>query len=180
MAKQASPKPPKKGTNKEAAATAAGGSISVWEQDPGSGGQPDGGILMQRPGPKLNKAPYRTVIQNPSPAPVAKVYSPGTAEFRYWTTADALRRGSDFWGKLLPGMSWQVGNQLPVDLDHGVDLNAFYDRIGLRFFHATVGNRTVFSCESPDVVCHELGHAILDSFKPQLWDAASIEVGAFH
>src|SRR5215468_6250157 len=32
----------------------------------------------------------------------------------------------------------------------------------------------------PDVVCHELGHALLDSFKPQLFDAASIEVAAFH
>jgi hypothetical protein len=29
-------------------------------------------------------------------------------------------------------------------------------------------------------VCHELGHALLDSFKPQLFDAASIEVAAFH
>jgi hypothetical protein len=29
-------------------------------------------------------------------------------------------------------------------------------------------------------VCHELGHAILDSLKPQLFDAASIECAAFH
>ena len=29
-------------------------------------------------------------------------------------------------------------------------------------------------------MCHELGHALLDSFKPQLFDAASIEVAAFH
>ena len=29
-------------------------------------------------------------------------------------------------------------------------------------------------------MCHELGHAILDSLKPQLFDAASIEVAAFH
>jgi hypothetical protein len=29
-------------------------------------------------------------------------------------------------------------------------------------------------------VCHELGHAVLDSLKPQLFDAASIEVAAFH
>jgi len=36
------------------------------------------------------------------------------------------------------------------------------------------------SGESPDVVCHELGHALLDSFKPQLFDAASMEVAAFH
>src|SRR6266516_6273737 len=57
---------------------------------------------------------------------------------------------------------------------------SFYDREGLKFFHATAAGRTVFSGESPDIVCHELGHAILDSFKPQLFDAASIEVAAFH
>jgi len=91
-----------------------------------------------------------------------------------------LRRGADFWGALLPGQSWEVGSMLPVDLDFGDDLNAFYDRVGLKFFHGTAAGRTVFSGESPDVVCHELGHAVLDSFKPQLFDAASIEVAAFH
>jgi hypothetical protein len=30
-----------------------------------------------------------------------------------------------------------VGSILPVDLDFGVDLNAFYDRQGLKFFHGT-------------------------------------------
>ena len=30
------------------------------------------------------------------------------------------------------------------------------------------------------VLGHEMGHAILDSIKPQLWDAASMEVAAFH
>jgi hypothetical protein len=73
-----------------------------------------------------------------------------------------------------------VGSILPVELDFGTDLNAFYDRKGLKFFHGSAGERTVFSGESPDVVCHELGHAALDSFKPQLFDAASIEVAAFH
>src|SRR5262249_51539123 len=70
---------------------------------------------------------------------------------------------------------WEVGAVLPVDLDFGVDLNAFYDREGLKFFHGSAAGRTVFSGESPDIVCHELGHALLDSFKPQLFDAASIE-----
>jgi hypothetical protein len=64
--------------------------------------------------------------------------------------------------------------------DEDVDLNAYYDRNGLHFFHGTVRGTTVYSGESPDVVCHELGHAVLDAVKPQLWDAASIEVAAFH
>jgi len=154
--------------------------VSTWEQDPGSGDQPTGGQLVQRPAANLSTAPLPTAIRNPPRAPAAKVYSPGTPEFRYWVAADALRRGSDYWGSLLAGVTWEVGARLSVDLDHGVDLNAYYDRVGLRFFHGTAGGRTVYSGESPDVVCHELGHAILDSIKPQLWDAASIEVAAFH
>ena len=39
---------------------------------------------------------------------------------------------------------------------------------------------TVYSGESPDIVCHEMGHAILDAIKPQLWGAASHEAAAFH
>jgi hypothetical protein len=103
-----------------------------------------------------------------------------TGDTRERSIAEALRRGADFWRALLPGPSWEVGSILPVDLDFGVDLNAFYDREGLKFFHGTAAGRTVFSGESPDVVCHELGHALLDSFKPQLFDAASIEVASFH
>ncbi|MDJ1470866.1 hypothetical protein [Xanthocytophaga flava] len=152
--------------------------ISAWTQDPGSGNQPNGGQLIQLNAPKLSSKPLPTIIHGQAPS--AKVYPPGTAGFRYWNTASALRRGSDYWGKLLPGITWQMGKTLPIDLDFGVDLNAYYDRVGLKFFHATVAGRTVFSCESPDVVCHEQGHAVLDAIKPQLWDAASIEAGAFH
>ena len=154
--------------------------ISAWEQDPGSANHPDGGQLIQQPVPQLGATSLPVVISHPSAAPAPKVYAPGTPEFRYWSAAASLSRGSVYWSGQLPGVKWQVGNKLPVDLDHGDDLNAYYDRIGLKFFHGTVGARTVYSCESPDVVCHEQGHAVLDSIKPQLWNAASIEVAAFH
>ncbi|HEY6705693.1 MAG TPA: hypothetical protein VI010_16485 [Xanthobacteraceae bacterium] len=156
------------------------GMISAWEDDPAAGNQPSGGQVIQRPVPVLRDQPLPIRIVHPASAPEAKPHPPGTAEFRYWTAAEALRRGADLWGALLPGLSWEVGPILPVDLDFGVDLNAFYDRVGLKFFHGVAAGRTVFSGESPDVVCHELGHALLDSFKPQLFDAASIEVAAFH
>src|SRR5437016_2663016 len=156
------------------------GVVNAWEQDPGDGAQPNGGQVIQRPVPVLREQPFSIRIVNPASAPEAKPHPPGTAEFRYWNAAEALRRGADFWRALLPGPSWEVGSILPVDLDFGVDLNAFYDRVGLKFFHGTAAGRTVFSGESPDVVCHELGHALLDSFKPQLFDAASLEVAAFH
>jgi hypothetical protein len=73
-------------------------------------------------------------------------------------------------------------------LDAGVDLNAYYSRDGqaygypdgLSFFHHPVGDQVVYSAESPDVACHELGHAVLDSFRPQLFHTNFHEVAAFH
>ncbi|MDQ6928381.1 MAG: hypothetical protein M3159_06920, partial [Actinomycetota bacterium] len=105
-----------------------------------------------------------------------------TVEFRYWAAAEAMRRGADLWSSMVPSLSWYrtVGKQLEADLDHGEDLNAYYDRQGLRFFHGRAGTRSVYSGESPDVVCHELGHAVLDAMRPQLFDANFIEVASFH
>src|SRR5262249_3030476 len=185
MAKRTSAKRPRRKTKARATATdlasrRGSGTINAWEQDPADGNSPTGGQVIQRPVPTLNTRPLPTRITNPARAPAPRPYNPGTAEFRFWAAADALRRGSDYWGGMLDGVNWQPGGVLPVDLDMGVDLNAFYDRVGLRFFHGTAGGRRVFSGESPDVVCHELGHAVLDAFKPQLWDAASIEIAAFH
>lgn len=147
--------------------------IRAWQDDPQSGLN-----YQQRPVPDLSAAPYPARIQGNAPAP--RAYNPGTSQFRYWTAAEALRRGSDFWGGILGGRPWQPGPVLPIFLDEGDELNAYYDRVGLRFFHGAVGSKVVFSGESPDVVCHEMGHGILDSFRPELWDAASAEIAAFH
>jgi hypothetical protein len=70
-------------------------------------------------------------------------------------------------------------------LDGGEDLNAFYtrgglDAPGLHFFHQDVAGRTCFSGESPDIVSHEMGHAILDALRPQLFNAQTVEAAAFH
>jgi hypothetical protein len=154
--------------------------IAAWEHDPGSGNSPDGGQLIQIPAPDLSASKLPTVIENPTKAPAPQVYKIASPEFRYWAAAASLSRASEFWSNLVPNISWQVGAVLPVDLYHGDDLNAYYDRVGLRFFQGNVGSRTFYSGESPDVVCHEHGHAVLDSLKPQLWDAASIEVASFH
>jgi hypothetical protein len=161
------------------AAPARGGATAVaaWEEDPGEPSERRQPIA--RPVPNLAATPLPLEIAAPAVAP--KSYKPGTSQFRYWTAAEALRRAADFWGKLLPqGVTWQPGGKLKVLLDEGVDLNAYYDRQALNFFHATVGGTTFFSGESPDVVCHEEGHAVLDAIRPQLWDAASIEAAAFH
>lgn len=63
----------------------------------------------------------------------------------------------------------------------GQALNAFYNRRSMQFFyisHKQVGD--VFTADSSDIVAHELGHAILDSYRPDTWGAAGLEVWSFH
>jgi hypothetical protein len=148
--------------------------ISVWEDDAESA------VQVSRPLPDPSKSPLAYDFSGNAPAPGGK---PGTASFRYWTAAEALRRGADFWAPRVPSGKWEVGDRLPVLLDEGVDLNAYYDRQALNFFHGpapSAPSHVAYSGESPDVVCHEMGHAILDAIKPQLWSAASHEAAAFH
>jgi hypothetical protein len=76
---------------------------------------------------------------------------------------------------------WRRTSTLNVYPRAGVDLNAYYDGRSLRFFYATdprIG--TVYTADAADIVSHECGHGILDCFRPDLWDAAYIEAGAFH
>ena len=128
--------------------------------------------------PDLARKPlaYRFHGRAPKPA----TYQPGAAGFRYWNAAAALRRGADFWAARVPSGQWQMGPTLSIFLDAGEDLNAYYDRRALNFFHGPGPTGTVYSGESPDVLLHEMGHAILDAVKPQLWDVASLEPPEFH
>ena len=158
-------------TRGNAVTAAAAQQVSAWEDDPESG------IQVTRPLPDPSKRPLAYNFPGRAPTPGAQ---PGTASFRYWTAAEALRRGADFWAPRLPSGNWEVGARLPVLLDEGVDLNAYYDRRALNFFHGPAPSGTVYSGESPDIVCHEMGHAILDAIKPQPWGAASHEAAAFH
>lgn len=61
-------------------------------------------------------------------------------------------------------------------------LNAFYDRKSLIFMYKNsfFKKRIVYTCESVDIVSHELGHAILDSMRPDFWNMQSIEIWSYH
>jgi len=77
---------------------------------------------------------------------------------------------------------WAGTTNLQVMPKAGQDLNAYYDRRKLCFFyygHKRL-NGTVFTAESSDIVAHELGHALLDTYRPDTWSAASLEVWSFH
>jgi hypothetical protein len=165
--------------------SATGVMVAAWEDDPGDPKLQPALVPITVAVPNQSAQPLPFKISGTTPPP--KVYQPDTSNFRFYAAASALRRTADFWGVLLPqGTRWEVGQRLPVVLDDGVDLNAFYtrggfgDAPGLHFFHQNVAGRTFFSGESPDVVCHEMGHAVLDAIRPQLFDAQTIEAAAFH
>lgn len=154
--------------------------VRGWEEDPG---EPTAMLKpIARPVPMLGSGPLAIAIAIAGKAPPPKLYNPGTNDFRYWALGEALRRGADLWSSIATGLTWfkTVGPRLEASLDFGEDLNAYYDRQGLRFFHGSADGRAVFSGESPDVACHELGHAVLDALRPQLFDTAFIETAAFH
>jgi hypothetical protein len=153
--------------------------VSVWEDDPGA--PPSTRTPVARVKPVLNTAPLPVNVAGSIPTDADGV-------IRYWTAADSLARVVAVYEPLFPaaafpdGAAWNpaVGGTLTANLNAGTDLNAYYDRAGLSFFRQTVSGVTVWSGDSPDIVCHETGHAILDSLCPGLWDAASAEIAAFH
>lgn len=158
--------------------SSASASIFTWEHDPGLGNSIDGGKKIETlPGNHITALPFTINFKQ---APPAGKYDTNTREFRYWVAVEALNRACTYWHQILPDIKWYYQQPLAIDLDAGDELNAFYNRKGLLFYHAQANTRTIYTGESPDVLCHELGHAVLDAIKPQLWDVASLEADAFH
>lgn len=152
--------------------------IRVFLNDPAARGERP---VSSDPPRETERSPWAFHVQGREPQP--REYETDTSEFLHWQIASALARGRALWSRLLPKAGrWIPGDVLkaiPVD---GRDLNAFYDRRALHFFRdvdAKTG-AVVQSGDSPDVVTHEQGHAVLDSVRPDLWDAPHFEVAAFH
>jgi len=154
--------------------------IYAWEDDPGQ--PPSARQPVARPRPDLSDSSLPIDIEEEQPAEAPSV--PGGPDFLWWTAADALDRGQALWSELAPAaLRWHpdVGEALSVRLNGDVEqLNAYYDRERLEFFQDTVRGVTCSSAESADIVIHELGHAVLDALRPQLWDATGTEPAAFH
>jgi hypothetical protein len=113
-------------------------------------------------------------------------YPPGSPGFLRWQARQAAILAVETWEKVLgqPITTWaaEVPNpkRLALVPDAGDDLNAYYDRQSVSFFHHDIGASMTFSGASTDVVAHEVGHAILDAVRPDLWDTNYLEVGGFH
>jgi hypothetical protein len=149
--------------------------IAVWEKDPALVGR-----FTTVPRPDVAKLP---LAFNFSPATSPDSDDPTTAEFRYWTAAATLRRAADFWAaSSQPPARWRHAQVLDVYVDRGEALQSEYDGQALSFYHGSpVGHPAivVYSGESPDLLCHELGHAILDAICPQFTNRGLLEIDAF-
>jgi len=77
---------------------------------------------------------------------------------------------------------WAGTSNLVVLPRAGRALNAYYNRASLSFFFekSPKTGLDIYTADSSDAVSHELGHAILDSFRPELFNMPMLEVWAFH
>ncbi|MEU6682662.1 hypothetical protein [Streptomyces sp. NPDC046832] len=157
--------------------------VHVWEDDPGA--PPPVLSPITRPMPDLQNSKPRVKIDDRVPG----TFDSSDYALRYWSAADALRRSCDWATEATSEfpLSWHrsIGRELTAYLDTGERLNALYTRghglpAGIHFYHGSSGNQSVYSCESPDMVSHETGHAILDAINARLWNVADPEVMAFH
>jgi hypothetical protein len=115
----------------------------------------------------------------------AGLFDPGNADFLFWQSREAALTAIQMWEALNGPLSqWGPETENPDKLnllpDVDDNLNAFYDRSSLSFFHHTIGAQTFFSGASTDVVAHESGHAFLDTLRPELFGTSITEHGAFH
>ncbi len=112
------------------------------------------------------------------------LFAPGTLEFQMGQLYVVLTQTYGAWSDFFGGdLTWQPGfAQLPILPRASKDLNAYYDRKGLKFCYAAdkITGQTIYTCESGDVIAHECGHAILDTQHPEYWDSLLSETGAFH
>ncbi len=147
--------------------------IQVWENDPASSG------LVSVDKPAIDQPPFQFSFPPPRPNPDSDT---STLNFRYWNAAAALTRSVQFWGPAVaPETDWFGGPILDVRLNVGVRWNAGYDRRALNFFRGQLAPGTfIYAAESPDLLSHELGHAMLDVAQRQLWHSANEEIAAFH
>jgi hypothetical protein len=110
------------------------------------------------------------------------VYPIEASEFRYWQCREAALATLEAWATLAPlPRAWQTGQRLlPLLYDAGRGLNAHYDRAAVAFYTWETPVRNTYPAASTDAVAHEVGHALLDAVRPELWESVYPEPAAFH
>ncbi len=103
----------------------------------------------------------------------------GRAATCYYVLATAIPNAIEKIGR---NPKWIAITELMVQPSAGKMLNAYYDRRALQFFFNWDDPRQkyIYTAGAIDVIAHELGHALLDSIRPDFWNFAVPEIAAMH
>lgn len=114
--------------------------------------------------------------------PGEAVHDVGSAEFVDWQCHEAAARTLAAWERVSAPLRFWHGRRRSIRLlpRRQTGIGASYERDRIGFDHHPFGNPTFFAGASADAVAHEIGHAILDAIRPELWDSIFAEVAAFH
>ena len=135
--------------------------IRVYLNDPGGRGDR---LVDVAPPEKTESGPWGFRVEGKAPEP--RAYAPDTREFLYWQIASALDRGKRLWARRLPGRArgfpapccrpwpWPDRISTPTTTARRCASSATWTRRP---------DTIVQSGDSPDIVTHEQGHAILDA-----------------
>lgn len=99
---------------------------------------------------------------------------PGKAANCYMTTLKTLEMVKQH--QFRPISRWAITPSIKIYPIAGKDLNAYYDRRAVKLFYH--GN--YYTANSAEILSHELGHGILDAFRPDTWSVQAIELWSFH
>lgn len=141
------------------------------------------GAVAQEITPISDRAKNKVGFDIPG-LPSEAVYPIASNDFVAWQARESAIRTLDVFETIAGPISGWMGKagdlKLTLHSNAGQDLNAYYDRASVSFFEFPLKKALIYSGASTDVVAHEVGHAILDALRPDLWNVSMLEVGAFH
>jgi hypothetical protein len=147
--------------------------------------------VLQRPQPARTDRPAGRANFNFEAHAPEGPFNPDQRDFLFWQSREAALAAVEFFESYAGNLTkWgRAQNPSRIDISLTFDdgetvgprrLNAYYDGQGVRFFDFDNGDETIFSAASTDTVSHEVGHALLDSQRPELFGSSLPEAGAFH
>lgn len=114
--------------------------------------------------------------------PAEDVYALGTPDYVDRQCFEAALRTLDAWETVSkPFRFWHNGQRIiALRPRRKTGFGAAYERTTIGFDHHPVVDPAMFVGASTDAVSHEIGHALLDAMRPELWESFFAEVAAFH
>ncbi len=108
-----------------------------------------------------------------------RLYAPGSKGFTVWQCREAALRGLACWEEMFGSLRrWARNKTLRMRPFQRFQQLGAYDRAYLSF--SMLGDGPTFAAASADAVTHELGHALLDTVRPDLWREVALESQALH